>query len=150
MIDPSMEGTTWTVTATTIPPTVEDVEELEAEVADLKKQLESMENDRNFWRDKSNLRALMIDELEQYLKENHQYIDEDVTERLVEIFALELTKDYDVEVTVRFSGIVTVPFNYNMDSLENDLNASLDASYYAGSVEVDFSEDSMDIDWTEN
>jgi hypothetical protein len=36
-----------------------------------------------------------------------------------------------------------------MDNLENDLNASLDASYYSD-IESDFSEDHMEIDWTES
>lgn len=147
MIDPSMEGTTWMVTATTIPPTVE---ELEVEINRLNIEIENLTHDRDYWHSRYNTRLSQIEELEQYLKENHRYIDEEVTDRLVEIFALELTKDYDVEITVRFSGTVTVPFNYDMDSLENDLNASLDASYYAGGVEVDFSEDDMSIDWTEN
>ena len=141
MIDPSM---------TDIHPFPPTMQELEAEVADLKRQLESMENDRNFWREKSNTRAQMIDNLEEYLKDNHQYMDEDVLERLVDIFALELTKDYDVTVTVTFSGIVSVPLNYDMDNLENDLNASLESHYYSADVEADFSEDNMEIDWSES
>lgn len=139
MIDPSM------ATLTEYPP----VEGLEIKVADLTKELEAMISDRNFWQEKANNRLRMIDELEEYLKENHQYMDEDVVERLADIFSLELTRDYDVTVIVKFSGTVTVPLNYNMDDLENALTANLDASYYAGDVEADFGEDSMDIDWDE-
>jgi hypothetical protein len=111
--------------------------------------VEALQSDRDYWRGQTNNRQAQIDGLEMYLKENFDYIDENVTQELVDIFSLTITKDYEVEITVKFSGTVSAPLNFDMDDLENHLNASLEASYY-GDVEADFSEDHMEIDWTES
>jgi len=143
MIDPSFD----TQTITPYPPTMQ---ELEQKVVDLQSQLQFMENDRNFWQEKAHERMLMIDNLEAWLKEQHDYIDEEISQSLVDIFGLTISKEYDVQVTVTFSGTVTAPLDYDMDELENALEAQLNTSYYAPDMEIDMSEDSMDIDWTES
>jgi hypothetical protein len=129
------------------PPTMQ---ELEQKYRDLEKKLTDMENDRNFWQGKAHERQLMIDNLEEYVKEQYDYIDENISQSLVDIFGLNITKDYDVTVTVTFSGTVSVPLNYDMDNLENDLSAGLESHYYSADVEADFSEDRMEIDWSES
>lgn len=148
MIDPSMTD------IHPYPPTMQELElrviELNTEINRLNSEVEAMRNDREFWREKYNVRMAQIDNLQEYVKENFDYIDENVSQELVDIFALEITRDYDVTVTVTFSGTVSVPLNYDMDNLENDLNASLDSHYYSADVEADFSEDRMEIDWTES
>jgi hypothetical protein len=123
--------------------------ELNTEINRLTSEVEALQSDRDYWRGQTNNRQAQIDGLESYLKENFDYIDENVTQELVDIFSLTITKDYEVEITVKFSGTVSAPLNFDMDDLENHLNASLDASYY-GDVEADFSEDHMEIDWTES
>jgi hypothetical protein len=119
------------------------------EIKRLTSEVENLIIDRDYWRGQTNNRQAQIDGLEEYLKENFDYIDENVVQSLVDIFSLTITKEYDVEITVTFSGTVSVPLNYDMDNLENDLNASLEATYYSD-IESDFSEDRMDIDWTES
>ena len=141
MIDPSM---------TDIHPFPPTMQELEQKYRDLEKKLTDMENDRNFWQGKAHERQLMIDNLEEYVKEQYDYIDENISQSLVDIFGLNITKDYDVTVTVTFSGTVSVPLNYDMDNLENDLSAGLESHYYSADVEADFSEDRMEIDWSES
>lgn len=147
MIDRSMTG------IHPFPPTMQELErsvvDLTAEINRLTSEIETVTNDREFWREKYNARMAQIDNLQEYVKENFDYIDENVSQELVDIFGLEITRDYDVTVTVEFSGTVTVPLNFDMDGLEDHLNASLDASYYAD-IEADFSEDRMNIDWTES
>jgi len=148
MIDPSMTD------IHPFPPTMQElertVEDLHVEINRLNIQIENLETESAYWRDRYSTRGGQIENLESYLKDNFDYIDEDVVQNLVDIFALELTKDYDVTVTITFSGIVSVPLNYDMDNLENDLNASLESHYYSADVEADFSEDRMEIDWSEN
>ncbi len=148
MIDPSMTD------IHPYPPTMQELElrviELNTEINRLNSEVEAMRNDREFWREKYNVRMAQIDNLQEYVKENFDYIDENVSQELVDIFALEITRDYDVTVTVTFSGTVSVPLNYDMDNLENDLNASLESHYYSADVEADFSEDRMEIDWSES
>jgi hypothetical protein len=147
MIDPSMTD------IHPYPPTMQELElrviELNTEINRLTSEVEALQSDRDYWRGQTNYRQAQIDGLESYLKENFDYIDENVTQELVDIFSLTITKDYEVEITVKFSGTVSAPLNFDMDDLENHLNASLDASYY-GDVEADFSEDHMEIDWTES
>lgn len=147
MIDPSMTD------RHPYPPTMQELElrviELNTEINRLNTEIETLENDRAYWRDRHNTRVGQIDNLQLYLKDNFDYIDENVVQSLVDIFALEITRDYEVEVTVKFSGTVTAPLNFDMDDLENHLNASLEVSYYAD-VEADFSEDNMEIDWSES
>jgi chromosome segregation ATPase len=126
------------------------IEELEHKIDQLNNALASMTADRDFWQGKAHERKLMIDNLEEYIKEQYDYIDEEVIQSLVDIFGLEVTKDYDVQVTITFSGTVTAPLGYDMDELENALEARLDTSYYSGDVVVDFMEDNMDIDWRES
>jgi len=147
MIDPSMTD------IHPYPPTMQELElrviELNTEINRLTSEVEALQSDRDYWRGQTNNRQAQIDGLESYLKENFDYIDENVTQELVDIFSLTITKDYEVEITVKFSGTVSAPLNFDMDDLENHLNASLEASYY-GDVEADFSEDHMEIDWSES
>jgi hypothetical protein len=143
MIDPSFD----TATITPYPPTIQ---ELETEINRLTSEIEVVTNDREFWREKYNARMAQIDNLQQYVKENFDYIDENVSQELVDIFGLNITRDYDVTVTVTFSGTVSVPLNYDMEGLENDLSASLESHYYSADVEADFMEDRMEIDWSES
>jgi outer membrane murein-binding lipoprotein Lpp len=126
------------------------MQELETKIDQLNNALASMTADRDFWQARAHDRQMMIDNLEQYVKEQYDYIDEEISQSLVDIFGLSISKDYDVTVTVTFSGTVSVPLNYDMDSLENDLNASLESHYYSADVEADFSEDRMEIDWSES
>ncbi len=147
MIDPSMTN------IHPYPPTMQELEQryrdLETEINRLNSELETITTDRDFWRDKYNVRMGQIDSLEEYIKDQFDYIDENISQSIVDIFGFNITKDYDVTITVRFSGIVTAPLNFDMDRLEDSLNASLEASYYSD-LESDFSEDHMEIDWSEN
>jgi hypothetical protein len=143
MIDPSFGEV---ATITPYPPTIQ---ELEQKVTGLENELQSMTNDRNFWQTKAHERMAMIDNLENYVKENFDYIDENISQELVDIFGLEISRDYDVTVTVTFSGTVSVPLNFDMDDLENSLDARLEFSYYADGT-ADFMEDRMEIDWSES
>jgi hypothetical protein len=148
MIDPGMTD------IHPYPPTMQELErsvvDLTTEINRLTSELESVTFDRDLWKSKYQIRTDQIDNLEQYVKENFDYIDENVSQELVDIFGLEITRDYDVTVTVTFSGTVSVPLNYDMDNLENDLSTSLESHYYSADVEADFSEDRMEIDWSES
>lgn len=147
MIDPSMTN------IHPYPPTMQELEQryrdLEVEINRLNSELENITADRDFWRDKNRECIRMIDNLEQYIKDQYDYIDENISQSIVDIFGFNITKDYDVTITVTFSGIVTAPLNFDMDDLENHINASLEASYYSD-LESDFSEDRMEIDWSES
>jgi len=145
MIDPSFDGEVATITPH--PPTMQ---ELEVKIDQLNNALASMTADRDFWQARAHDRQMMIDNLEQYVKDNFDYIDEDVSQRIVEIFDLEITKEYDVQVTVTFTGTVAAPLNFDMDNLENELEPNLGVSFYADGIQVDFMEDRVEVEWSEN
>ena len=151
MIDPSFDGEVATISP--YPPTIQEleqtVEDLHVEINRLNIQIENLETESAYWRDRYSTRGGQIENLESYIKENFDYIDENVVQNLVDIFALEITRDYDVTVTVTFSGTVSVPLNFDMDDLENSLDARLEFSYYADGT-ADFMEDRMEIDWSES
>jgi FtsZ-binding cell division protein ZapB len=148
MIDPSFD----TQTIHPYPPTMQELElrvqELNTDINRLTSEVESLTTSRNYWQDRASNLQSKVDNLQEYVKDNFDYIDESVSQELVDIFGLEITKDYEVTVTVEFSGTVSVPLNYDIDGLEDSLNASLEFSYYEDG-EADFMEDRMTIDWTE-
>ena len=148
MIDPSFAtaGDNGAAVITPYPPTIH---ELERKIAELENNLAGMTQNYEYWLGKYKENQAKIDNLEEYVTENFDYIDENVAQELIDIFGFEITKDYDVTVTVTFSGTVTAPLNFDMDDLENSLDARLDFSYYADGT-ADFMEDKMEIDWSES
>ena len=149
MIDPTFVDITDAEVAT-ISPYPPTMEELERNIAQLKNDLEIAESRRSTYANMYTNLQEKVDELEGYIKENFSYIDEEISQRLVEIFGLEITQEYDVQVTVTFTGTVAAPLNFDMDALENELEARLQVSYYANEIQADFMEDRMEIDWSEN
>ncbi len=149
MIDPTFVDIT-DIEVATISPYPPTMEELERNIAQLKNDLEIAESRRSTYASMYTNLQEKVDELEGYIKENFAYIDEDVSQRLVEIFGLEITQEYDVQVTVTFTGTVKAPLNFDMDTLEDILEPSLSVSYYENDVDAEFSEDRVEVDWSEN
>jgi len=141
MIDPSF-GSTATISANT--------EELERNIAQLKNDLEIAQSQRSNYAAMYTKLQEKVEELEEYIKDNFSYIDEDVAQRIVEIFGLEITQEYDVQVTVTFTGTVKAPLNFDMDTLEDQLEPNLSVSFYADGIESDFMEDRVEVEWSEN
>ena len=122
--------------------------ELQDKIVDLEKRLDTANSNWEFSRTRIMEYVNKVESLETFIKDNHSFMDEDHVTAICEIFDIMLSQDYDVTVTVTFSGTVTVPLGYDMDNLENDLRAEL-SSTYDNDVEADLYEDSMDIDYSE-
>lgn len=150
MIDPSFD-TTSTVEIT---PEAESkltmLDLMQNQIENLTTALAKKTEDYEFLVQKNHKHNRQVGELEDFLKENHSYMDSDHVEEIAGIFDISLEKDYDVTITVTFSGTVSAPMGYDMDDLENDIQADIENSYYGNSsITVDVSEDSMNIEWTE-
>jgi len=132
MIDPSFD--------TVVPVSDMSVYALQdARIKELEKQL-----------DERHLAAAQIARFEEALKYNEWDFDGDTLQSLADFFGITLEREYEVTVTVRFSGTVTVPYDYDIDDLENDLSAEITTHHYGNSsVDVDFSEEGMEIDYQE-
>ena len=143
MIDPSFD----TVTVDERYPTVEA---LQRKVDDLENKLSLKTQQWEFAGEALRNHAAQIARFEEALKHNEWDFDQDTLESLADFFDITLEREYEVTVTVTFSGTVTVPYDYDIDDLENDLQAEIMTHHYGNSsVEVEFSEESMEIDYHE-
>ena len=150
MIDPSFVDIT-DEELSSLTPYSPTMQELQERIADLEKQLSMKTQQWEFAGASLQKRVAQVEQLEDWLKENFDYIDSDHANTLVEMFDLSITQDYEVTITARFTGIVSVPLGYDIDELENDLSVSLDTHHYGNSdVVFDVSEDGIDIVWTDS
>ena len=142
MIDPSFD-----TVVTPYPPTMQELEERLNNLQIIHdKNLESLE----FTRERIQKFSAQINSFEEALKHNEWDFDAATLNDLASYFDITLEREFDVTITVTFSGTVTAPMDYDMDDLENDLQATIDTHHYGNSdVVVDLSEDSMEIDYRE-
>lgn len=140
MIDPSFD-----TVVTPYPPTP-----LEERVAELEKALQRKTEQWEFASSQLQKRVAQVESFENELKNNPWDFDNETLSDLASYFDITLEREYSVEITVRFSGNVTVPMDYDIDDLENDLQAEISKGYYSNSsVEIDFMEEEMEISYEE-
>ena len=151
MIDPSMTDILLeSPDAISLPMALDKIKARDEKIADLEKSIQQKDADYNFVLARLQKRSAQIDSFEEALRDNPWDFDEDTLNDLASYFDISLEREYSVEITVTFSGTVTVPLDYDIDDLENDLSASIDTHHYGNSsVVVDFSEDNMEINYTE-
>ena len=143
MIDPSFD----TVAVDERYPTVEA---LQQKVADLENKLSLKTQSWEYVSTQLQRRVAQIESFESALKFNEWDFDGDTLNDLASFFDITLEREYSVEIMVRFSGTVTVPMDYDIDDLENDLSAEITTHHYGNSsVEVDFMEEGMEISYEE-
>ena len=127
------------------------LEQEREKIVDLTNKAAAATDNWEYARDRLQSRDRQVYELEDFLKSNHSDMDESHVEEIAGIFGISLTVDYDVTINVTLSGTVTVPMDYDMDDLENDIQIRVENGYYGNSaVDIDVSEDHMDIDWEES
>ena len=147
MIDPSFVDITDKELATPYPMTMQ---ELEIKYRDLENSLARKTEQWEYASTQLQRRVAQIDAFEEALKYNGWDFDSATLEDLAGYFDILLQREYMVEITVKFSGNVTVPMDYDIDDLENELQADLSKQYYGNhSVELDFMEDGMEISYEE-
>jgi hypothetical protein len=100
-------------------------------------QKESEENDKV-----QNLKE-MLDELL-----DSEEIEEDVAEKIADIFGLSIAKTVDVSVTVEFNLTITLPRSEDLDDVVNNLSFSVETGY-RDDADIE-SEDYSVVDWTES
>ena len=145
MIDPSFD----TVEVTPEADLRLKVLDLEQQIIDLTNKAAAATDNWEYARDRLQSRDRQVNELEDFLKSNHSDMDESHVEEIAGIFGIPLSVDYDVTINVTLSGTVTVPMDYDMDDLENDIQIRVENGYYGNAdVDIDVSEDHMDIDYT--
>ena len=152
MIDPSFVDITDEELAqgnpfiTPYPPTVKELEE---KVADLENKLRYANEHWEIARQRIQTFTNQINNFENALKHNEWDFDSDTLESLADFFSIELNREYDVTITVRWSGTVTAPMNFDMDEIENYLDIRIDTDYRTSDATVDLYQDDFEVDWTE-
>ena len=151
MIDPSFADITDQELAEGNPfltpyPTVEN---LEQKVAALEDALALKTQAHEFVRDQLSKYVNQVSSFETALKHNEWDFDSDTLESLADFFDIELQREFDVTITVRWSGTVTAPMNFDMDDIENFLDIRIDTDYRTSDAIVDLYQDDFEIDWTE-
>jgi len=145
MIDPSFVDITDAELASPSPYPM-TMQELEVKYRDLENKLSMKTQSWEYAGEQVRKYAAQIDAFEEALKYNGWDFDSATLEDLAGYFDILLQREYMVEITVRFSGNVPVPMDYDIDDLENELNAEISKGYYSNSsVEIDFMEEEMDI-----
>jgi len=79
------------------------------------------------WNDLVSLRS-KVSELEDYLDENWNDIDEEVREKLCDIFGIEQEVTKTIKITVEGTIDITAPRGYDWDNIENDINPCVEVS----------------------
>lgn len=138
MIDPSFD-----TVVTPNPPTMQESVSIRV---DLETKLNDMTYSMEYHRADATRYSNYINSFENALKDNPWDFDGDTLKDLASYFDITLEREHNVEITVRFSGTVSIPIDYDIDNLENDLNASIVINPYGnGELCGDFGEDEMDI-----
>ena len=122
---------------------------LEEQIADLQRQLDQKTADHKYVVERNQVLTRQINSFEGALKNNEWDFDFDTLSDLASYFDLSLEKEYDVTITVRWSGTVSAPLDYDIDDIENILDISLDTGYGGAALTVDVYQDDFDIDYTE-
>ena len=138
MIDPSFD-----TVVTPNPPTMQESVSIRV---DLETKLNDMTYSMEYHRADATRYSNYINSFENALKDNQWDFDGETLRDLASYFEITLEREHNVEITVRFSGTVSIPIDYDIDNLENDLNASIVINPYGnGELCGDFGEDEMDI-----
>lgn len=151
MIDPSMTNMLLeSPDAISLPMALDKIRARDEKIADLENKLSLKTQSWEFTSSQLQRRVAQIESFEGALKHNEWDFDSDTLQSLADFFDITLEREFDVTITVTFSGTVSAPMDYDMDNLENDLQATIDTHHYGNSdVVVDLSEDSMEIDYRE-
>ena len=118
-------------------------------IADLQQQLEQKIKDHEFVSAQLRRRVAQIESFEGALKNNEWDFDYETLSDLAGYFDIELSREYDVTITVRFSGTVTAPMHFDMDDIENFLDIRIDTDYRTSDAIIDLYQDEFEIDYNE-
>ena len=144
MIDPSFDDPTLG-TLMEVP----TYAEMKAKVDDLQSALEQKTKDHEFVSGQLQKYVNQVYSFEGALKNNEWDFDYETLSDLAGYFDIELQREYDVTITVRWSGTVTAPMNFDIDDLENYLDIRIDTDYRTSDAIVDLYQDDFEFDWTE-
>lgn len=117
-------------------PTPEEVT-VRRELEKLNELLTAKDQDIKAYIERARQADRKVGELEDYLDENWSEIDEEVREKLCEIFGIEENVTKSVSITITGTIDITAPRSYDWDNIGEDLNYDLDISLENSDLEQD-------------
>ena len=150
MIDPSMTDMLLeSPVAISLPMALQKIEARDQKIAELQSALEQKTKDHEFVSGQLRKRVAQVESFEGALKNNEWDFDFETLSDLAGYFDIELNREYDVTITVRWSGTVTAPMHFDMDEIENYLDIRIDTDYRTSDAIIDLYQDEFDIDYNE-
>lgn len=125
--------------------TPNDRDDLLIQIDNLKAENIRLDNNVTFWRDKAQDLERKISNVKGHLEDIHSSegeLDENFME-VARLLNLDLMKEFNVSVTVTFTGTARVPLSMNEDDFYDEVSFSFDEGY--SDVEWDMDED--DVSW---
>ena len=147
MIDPSFDTTSTVEITPGSDARITTHDLLQIQYAEIQKSLEQKIKDHEYVSGELRRRVAQINSFEDALKNNEWDFDFETLSDLAGYFDIELNREYDVTVTVRWS--VTAPMNFDMDDIENFLDIRIDTDYRTSDATIDLYQDDFEIDYTE-
>lgn len=150
MIDPSMTDILLeSPDAMSLPMALDKIKARDEKIANLEASLGQKTTNWEFASAQLQKRVAQIESFEGALKNNEWDFDFETLSDLAGYFDIELNREYDVTITVRWSGTVTAPMNFDMDDIENFLDIRIDTDYRTSDAIIDLYQDEFDIDYDE-
>ena len=150
MIDPSMTDMLLeSPVAISLPMALQKIEARDQKIAELQKALEQKTKDHEFAASQLQKHVNQVYSFEGALKNNEWDFDFETLSDLAGYFDIELNREYDVTITVRWSGTVTAPMHFDMDDIENFLDIRIDTDYRTSDAIIDLYQDAFEIDYNE-
>jgi len=119
------------------------------ELEHLHKNLKNLETEKQGYYQSLSEANRKVSKLETYLDDNWDDIDEEIREKLCEIFDIEDTVTRTVNITITGTLEVTAPRGYDWDNIENDLEITADATITNSDLEdagYGFSHDDTEVE----
>ena len=117
-------------------PTAEEVT-VRRELEELNKSIVSKDNDIKSLRDRIVIANGKASDVEEYLDENWDSIDEEVREKLCDIFGIEDTVTKTVTINISGTVDITAPRGYDWDNIAEDINYDLDIKLENSDLDTD-------------
>lgn len=150
MIDPSMTDILLeSPDAISLPMALDKIRVRDEKIAHLENKLSLKTQQWEFASSQIQKFAAQINSFEGALKNNEWDFDYETLSDLAGYFDIELNREYDVTITVRWSGTVTAPMHFDMDEIENFLDIRIDTDYRTSDAIIDLYQDEFDIDYNE-
>lgn len=129
--------------------TLNDRDSLVFQIDSLKSSLELKDSTINSFRKQLREHEERINGVKQYVKDMYGSDNGVSVTRILEILDITLTKRYDVDITVTYSGTIELPLDADINDFDEHVNFEFSAPF-SDEWEFDISQEDADIQYEES